>query len=373
MGNNKTFFDEPTEASKIKVNIVTEFFEAWSAIIHYTQERYPRADKRLAYWDLYAGKGKYDDGTPSIPLLILQRAVQTPYLCQKLVTIFNEGRRLNAEQLKKNITEITDIAQLVHQPRVECSLVELDDHEVFENVILIPSLFFLDPFGYAGLSSKLLHATAKDWGSDCIFLFNYSRVNAAINNDKVRKHADAFFGHAVVEKLRTDLRGMRPPERERHIMSELNKALTSSTLKYTRTFRFRRQNKDGTSHYLVYATKNEKGYTVMTDIMAKHSSVVIDGFASFEYNPVAKEKASLAQLLIKPADILKAQLVAQYSGQCGLTVLKVFLEHSPGTSYRLSNYKKVLNALFKEGRIIITGSKQPRGSTFADDIEFSVP
>jgi len=41
---------------------------------------------------------------------------------------------------------------------------------------------------YAGVSARLIQATLKDDGSECIFFFNFNRVNAAIDNGCVEEH-----------------------------------------------------------------------------------------------------------------------------------------------------------------------------------------
>jgi len=39
------------------------------------------------------------------------------------------------------------------------------------------------------------------WGCDCVFFFNYNRINAGINNPGVKKHMDALFGEERADAL----------------------------------------------------------------------------------------------------------------------------------------------------------------------------
>ena len=55
------FFNEQTEQSAVKATIVSKYFWSWAMIIM------PRADK-IAYIDLFAGAGRYKDGSKSTPL-----------------------------------------------------------------------------------------------------------------------------------------------------------------------------------------------------------------------------------------------------------------------------------------------------------------
>jgi hypothetical protein len=45
--------------------------------------------------------------------------------------------------------------------------------QLIERTHLPPTLSFLDPFGYKGLSNRLIQAYLKDFGCECIFFFNY--------------------------------------------------------------------------------------------------------------------------------------------------------------------------------------------------------
>jgi three-Cys-motif partner protein len=70
------FFDQSRDQSKVKATIVAKYFDAWAHVIVAVQKRYPDKEQRLAYVDLFAGPGRYEDGTKSTPLLILEKAAQ---------------------------------------------------------------------------------------------------------------------------------------------------------------------------------------------------------------------------------------------------------------------------------------------------------
>lgn len=66
-----------------------------------------------------------------------------------------------------------------------------------------------DPFGYKGLSWALIRSVIKDWGSDCVFFFNYSRINAGINNPIVNEHMEALFWEGELVRVEPTAKGMR--------------------------------------------------------------------------------------------------------------------------------------------------------------------
>ena len=209
---NANFFDESKQQSQVKSTIVSEYFDVWSRIMINTQNKnrwYQRSEKRIAYIDLFAGPGRYSDGTISTPLLVLKKAIHDEDLRQCLVTIFNDKDERNTNSLSEAIKELSGIETLNYQPQVETQEVGEEIVNMFEEMQLIPTLFFVDPWGYKGLSLRLVNSVVKDWGCDCIFFFNYNRINMDLNNDAVREHMNALFGKERADNLRAQLAPLR--------------------------------------------------------------------------------------------------------------------------------------------------------------------
>src|ERR1700721_1053611 len=90
---------------------------------------------------------------------------------------------------------------------------------------MVPSLFFVDPWGYKGLSLGLINSVVKNWGCDCVFFFNYNRINMGLNNEAVEPHIDGVFGKERAKVLREKLVGMPSERREAAIIEALTAAL----------------------------------------------------------------------------------------------------------------------------------------------------
>jgi len=73
---DSSFFEEQKEQSLVKSAIVAKYFDIWANIIINTQKRYPQYSQKIAYIDLFAGPGRYKDGTQSTPLMILTNAIE---------------------------------------------------------------------------------------------------------------------------------------------------------------------------------------------------------------------------------------------------------------------------------------------------------
>ncbi len=208
---DNSFFDESKEQSQVKSAIVSKYFGAWSKVIIATQTHGSRTPQgKIAYIDLFAGPGRFKDGTKSTPVIILENAIQDKDLSQRLITLFNDKDENNSSSLEEAIKDIKGIEKLKYQPQVSRNEVGDEIVKMFEQKHLIPTLFFVDPWGYKGLSLRLVNSVLKDWGCDCIFFFNYNRINAGISNPFVREHMNSLFGEQRADELRIKLDSLTP-------------------------------------------------------------------------------------------------------------------------------------------------------------------
>jgi three-Cys-motif partner protein len=345
----ETFFDDQKEQSFVKSTIVSKYFWAWAKVITAVQSKYDKPNKRIAYIDLFAGPGRYDDNAKSTPLLVLEKAIDDPQMAERLVTFFNDRNPKNAKSLQKTIHELPGIEKLKHQPIIENIEIGSAIAEQFKKMKLVPTLLFVDPWGYKGLSLNLIDSVLKNWGCDCIFFFNYNRINMGLNNEIVKEHMNALFGEKRANELRIKLSLLSPHDRELTIVEELGQAFQTMGYKYVLPFRFRNDEGTRTSHHLFFVSKDFLGYDIMKGIMANASSSKTQGVASFDYNPADKRMHLLFELA-RPIDDLSEILMRDFAGKT-LSVEQIYKQHSVGKPYVLKNYKEILKRLESEGKI----------------------
>lgn len=367
------FFDEPREQSQIKARIVEKYLWAWANVVIPTARK---MGNRILYIDLFAGPGRYDDGTLSTPLLVLQKAIADANMRPMLVTFFNDRDADSAGKLQAAIDALDGVEKLKYKPRVSNEIVGEEIEKKLAGIKLVPTFFFVDPWGYKGLSLGLIKSVLQNWGSDCVFFFNYNRVNMGLNNQAVRQHMDALFGADRAERLRDEIAGLDPDDRESLIVEELCEALRQKGAAYVLPFTFKNEKGSRTSHHLIFATKNFKGYEIMKGIMAKESSEHHQGVASFEYSP-ASERFPILHGLSQPLDALQGTLLRDFAGE-NLTMRQVYERHCVGTPFIDSNYKRALAALEAQGKIRVeppaTERRKIKGEvTFADHVRVTFP
>lgn len=366
---NESFFDESTEQSRVKATVVRDYFWAWARVILPTVKK---RGGRIAYIDLFAGKGRYNDGTKSTPLLVLETAIADSDMRQHLVTLFNDADKENADALKREMDSLPGINWLTYKPQVAAEEVGDKIVAMFEQMKLVPTFFFVDPWGYKGLSLGLINSVLKNWGCDCVFFFNYNRISMGLGNSAVEEHMNVLFGDERADKLRARVTGLPSHEREAAIVEGLIEALRELGAEFVLPFCFKDERGTRTSHHLVFATKHPRGYRIMKEIMAKHSSEKHQGVASFGYCPASTIHPLLFELN-RPLDDLEGLLLDEFAGQT-LSTQDVYDRHNVGRPYTMTNYKAVLLKMEERGLIKADrpGKKRRKG-TFPEDILVTFP
>ena len=370
------FFQEQQEQSLIKSRIVAKYFSAWANVILSVQKRFPRHEQTMAYIDLFAGPGRYDDQSKSTPLLVLETILTNAELKNRMVTLFNDKDTKNVESLKNAINHLNGIKTLRHEPAFYNMEVGEEITNLFQRKKLVPTFFFVDPWGYKGLSLNLVSSIIKDWGCDCVFFFNYNRVSMGINNESVKHHMASLFGEEHLNFVRSECdKAKNPTDREAIIIQELCTALKRSGSKYVLPFRFKDNNGKRTTHHLIFLSKDFKGYDIMKNIMHIESTSQQDGVASFEYNPPLSQYAqdSLLYSLSRPLHDLENMLLDDYAGQT-IDFESLYECHSVDKPYVTKNYQDVFKKLLADGKITAISrktNKPPKANTFSKEMRIT--
>lgn len=376
MVDNK-FFEESREQSVIKATIVAKYFWAWAKVIIGAMRKYPELSRdKIAYVDLFAGPGRYKDGSASTPILVLKKAIEDCEIRERLVTIFNDKNDGNKRSLENEIQRIPNLHLLKYQPQVLNEEVGDKIVQNLEQAKIVPTLCFVDPWGYKGLSLRLVNSVLKDWGCDCVFFFNYNRISMGLSNAFVVEHMNALFGQERADGLRNRLEGMEPFEREMTIVNELSLALKELGGEYVLPFCFKNERGVRTSHHLIFVSKHVRGYEIMKEIMAEYSTNKDQGVPSFEYNP-ADERYQLLFELTRPLDELVRTLCDDFAGKT-VSMKKIYEEHHVGKPYIKRNYKEALVRLEEERKIVASPPAEKRKKrygkvTFADGVKVTFP
>ena len=348
------FFDIQEAHSKIKAQILEQYVPIWANILRKKQGR-------VLYIDLFCGPGLYGDGSPSTPLLVLNKIITKPELHSAVVTYFNDADKANVEKLRSAVKTLPGLDSLTFAPMFGNADVTQNTPAEFATLNLVPAFLFFDPFGYKALSAKMIESILKNAGSECIFFFNYNRINAAIHNQLVRPIVDAIFGKTRVAELQKTLPGLDSAGIEMRIMAALHASLKEIGGTYMVPFGFRDRS-GRLTHHLVFVGKHALGRDIATDIIGKFSSSFDQGVPSFEYSEAPQSDAPVDSLFgpaLGALDKLKVDLLRAFSGRT-LVVSKIAEIHNTGrTQYLTANYREALKQLCAEGKVTPSRPHKP--------------
>lgn len=354
MPENEAFFSDQTEQSATKAHIVSSYFTAWAGVIK-------KWDCKMAYIDLFCGPGRYDDDKPSAPLQIIQSTLRDPVLAGKMMFLFNDYDQANIKSLQQEISALDTDGKLT-QIKYFTETMDIDTHSRLHIPRNVPVLSFVDPFGYKGLTRELINKLIANSGSDCIFFFNYNRINMALSsNTKFDEHLIGIFGEERTKSLKVQLATLSPSQREPVVINALIEALIEDKGNYVLPFKFYSAEMLRTSHFIVFVTKNPVACKIMKQIMYSNSAKDNDGVATFSFEDSRNFVDSCSQLSLfdGPIKALERAMISKYHGRT-VTVQRLCDEvDCDFTNHFVSkNVTDILKRLEPEGEItVISGRK----------------
>jgi three-Cys-motif partner protein len=312
--------------------------------------------KKVGFADLFAGRGSYEapDGSiqKSTPLLVCETVAGNEQFREKVHLWFNEANSGNFESLKNSIEQTPGIALFKYKPRIDNKVVT-PDWAVKLRKLSVPTLLFLDPCGYKGLSLDLIAAALSGFGNDCIFFFNYSRINMKLDLEIMNDSIDQFFKAERAKLLRAEIKNRNPAEREEIILSAVRDAIEEVGA-ISLPFKFKSDN-GRTSHHLIYASKNKRASGMMKHILRSVSSTINEGVGSHEHDP--RSKSATASLFAGLYEVEDRLLNAFANRELSFGSL---LDEESKTKFTDSNYRDALLSLEAQGKVVAEPNTEAR-------------
>jgi len=357
MGTSQGFFHKQQTHSKIKTQIVTEYFKAWAGIM------LKRATcPTLTYLDLFSGPGLYDDGTRSTPMIILDIVQKTADLRARLKICFCEGNRSTYQRLCQNLESHPVYHEMAFKPDVRN--IKIREDVVAELPVDDCTFTFIDPYGYKELDIQLLTSVITNWGSDSLVYFSTSGIRRNIVKKQQWDRLSDLLGSANLDDLSLELKRKAPTlVKDRIILECLKKNVTALQGRqvYFLPFAFEFENMKQQSHWLVFMCKHYLGFKIMKDIMGGKSFRDVADMPLYLYSPVRNRNSDHPQLSCSDAmEKLKEQIICEFCGRSIKVDELMKACHQAGNIYPEKNIKNALILLENEGRIEVSPPAQRR-------------
>ena len=180
-----------------------------------------------------------------------------------------------------------------------------------DNDSIMPSLFFVDPFGFKGLSfEKIACFLNKYKSSEFIVNFMYEEFNRFKSIKSIGTTLDEFFG-SDIENVVEEVKDLSIEERRNKIINEYKNNFRKRGVKYTLDFDIQKDESNAYKMSMVFLSNNIHGFNVMKDVMLSLSENI-----SFEYKTHERKTPTLFSFIVKDEIIkhLKYRRVTTHDG-----------------------------------------------------------
>jgi three-Cys-motif partner protein len=350
------------EHTRVKHELLEKYLRGWMPILG-------RYHPRIVYFDGFAGRGEYTDGSIGSPIIAMRVAadVQKQFSYPKEVVCINiEKNRDNFENLEKCVE-----AEKLKCPGVEvinvCSEFAHEVSGIREKVggRLAPSFFFIDPFGFGGVPFSIVKEVLSIARTEVFFTFMTRDVSRFLESVAHQAVYDELFGTKEWCSISQKYSGT---QREYELLKLYRRQLhQAANVKYTWPFNVRMTEQRRTIYYLIHATNNFKGLKLMKDIMYNQGAEGIFSYLGPEEELYGKKQRRLFEF---NNDTFKQFLLERFKGQ-RLTYDEVMEKSYMDTPFVDKNYRKALKDLEDEGRIRVRRvTSKERGLSEEDLISF---
>ncbi|MGM0715370.1 three-Cys-motif partner protein TcmP [Brevibacillus parabrevis] len=380
------FFDELQSHSEAKLKVLRSYVIPYMRKI--VLNRY--GERKVLIIDGFAGAGTYGEGDTKqfgSPVILYQEAIE---FCRQsdafgwkppeIFLIFIEGNKDNFQNLNRVLNQISPLEpireddffqKVATYPSVQVACINGLFSEVFGNLLdevgdqsLIPSLCFIDPFGFSHTPFDLIKKYSSNNSAEILFNFMYEEINRFVlhPSPKIKRHMMDLFGVTELEHIQDQLRDQAPEVRKGALVGLYTYQLKEvAGFRYSLSYDIKKNGK--TKMILFFGSSNIHGLGLMKNVMWNIGEVgqyMFDDRVSYDQikfqfgsDDPDEDIEDLAGLIRK-----------QFSGQDFITVDAIEKFTLVETKYPTTNYvKPALKKIEEKGNLEgrkVNGKKRNR-------------
>jgi spore photoproduct lyase len=259
---------EYREHTKVKHILLKKYLAAWIPILG-------KWNPKICYFDGFAGRGEYADGTLGSPLIALEVADNLSQYYGQLICFFIEKGLDNFTNLEKvlerehpKIKSPQKIKVIKENDEFAKVIEGIFEYLEKEKSILAPSFFFVDPFGFSGIPFDIIRKILGNPKTEVFFTFMVRDISRFLQVPGLKDTFNTLFG---TDRWKNILNSSEKPEIA--LINLYREQLHEvANVKYSWAFRVCTSDKVQTLYYLLHATNNLKGHYIMKNIMFNQSA-----------------------------------------------------------------------------------------------------
>jgi three-Cys-motif partner protein len=333
--------------TKAKHELLRRYLQAWFPILTNSGRT-----RRVLFLDGFAGPGRYVGGERGSPIIALSTLVDHASFSRlnrtQFVFLFVEPDEERFASLEAELESfwasrpqgrpanvVVHAYNSTFADTAESLLRYLQD----QKTSLAPTFAFIDPFGWKGVSLRLISDLLAFDKCEVLFNFMYDSVNRWVASEQqgVARHFDELFGTSEGEHRSA---GQMSGDQRKVFLRDLYVRQLSSVgrFKFVRPFELIDVDRGRTAYYLVFGTRHHVGLKVMKEAMWALDPMTGARFSGF---------ADQNQMLFQPEpDLgpLSAAIREHFAGK-RTTVDEIERFVIEDTDYKTTHYKRVLKDL----------------------------
>ncbi len=259
---------EYREHTRVKHILLEKYLAAWIPILG-------KWNPKICYFDGFAGRCEYSDGALGSPLIALKLADKLSKYFGEFICVFIEKDKDNFGNLEKvlerekaNIKNWRKITVMKENGEFANVIDGIFKHLGKEKGVLVPSFFFVDPFGFSGIPFRIIEQILSNPKTEVFFTFMVRDISRFIQLDELKDTFNELFG---TDKWKNILKSSKKPEIAlidlyREQLHEV------ANVEYSWPFRVCTSEKIQTLYYLLHANNSDKGHYIMKSIMFNQSA-----------------------------------------------------------------------------------------------------
>lgn len=351
--------------TEVKHLLLEKYLKGWIVILG-------KFNDKIAYFDGFAGRGQYSDGSFGSPILAMKA-------CQDVANVSSvRNLTYTCFFIEKNPDNYDNLVSIVNSQKsnfpsvsnAHCINGEFDDviNDILDKINnrLVPSFFFIDPFGYSGVPFSTIKRILSIPKTEVFFNFMARDINRFISLKNQENNLNRLYGNDSWKQF-MELKGNERIIALRDLY--MKRLLDENCAKYVWPFRICEDNRYATLYYLIYATNNFKGLDVMKGIMFKQNEhFAFLGPKEYNYQILRNQ----LKLFDNNIESLKEFLLKSMPKDIAFTYEKIKEMTYMDTPAVDKHYRAALKSLEKENKIRVyrITSKSSRGLSGNDKIIF---
>ncbi|MEM0050136.1 MAG: three-Cys-motif partner protein TcmP [Candidatus Bathyarchaeia archaeon] len=275
-----------------KHTILKRYIEAWAPILSQSGR-----NKRLVYIDGFAGPGEYEDGEYGSPVVVLNalrnHSLQNNFKSE-FVCIFIEKCDERANHLRKVIKEKVEplpswIKYDIHVKDFNQYIKELINYLNVEKLSLAPALTFVDPFGWKDLNYNILSDLMKFGKGELLITLMAGFLQRFVWDKAHLPTIRRLFSDDQIKSIKgSDHQELQEKLIMEYFLANLTSKIEEKIGNATKIWHLAFSARNASNvleYYLIYLTKNCKGFEAMKNAMYNVSSDGSYRFSDFDFDP----------------------------------------------------------------------------------------